>query len=179
MDIQKLFELIERVEDHSSALTVPSYKALINYIQEWDIATRMYSYKDVADCIDTLRNNQYGTVTEKRNITEQVLRRIVEVVCEGTGLDMVKHFTGSSRTLHVGIVERQTHTGYERVYGIRDCSPDDTKDPVWEYLPTNSSSLLAAIAWRSRSPNSISIYGYHDHLDINKPVVHRDDIQGF
>lgn len=170
MDMQKLFNLIERTADHSSALNIPHHVELVELIKGSDHAARIYAGDDVAECIDTIRNSQYGSVSEKRSMTEFVLRRVVAVLCEEEGIDLMYRFPNQQRTLHVGLVVRETHTGTDAVYGIRDCDAFGTDEPVYEYLPVDSSRLFDAIQWRMRAPRRVSIYGWADPILINKPI---------
>lgn len=170
MDMQKLFGLIARTADHSNALNIPHHVELIELIKGSDHADRIYAGEEVAECIDTIRNSQYGTVSEKRSMTEFVLRRIVEVYCEEEGLDLIYRFPNTHRSLHVGLVVRETHTGTDAVYGIRDCDPNGELEPVWEYIPTDNSRLFDVIQWRMRDLRRVSIYGWADPININKPL---------
>lgn len=170
MDMQKLFNLIYRTADHSSALNIPHHNELIELIKSSTRADRIYAGDEVAECIDTIRNAQYGSVSEKRSMTKFVLGRIVEVYCEEEGLDLIYRFPNTHRSLHVSLVVRETHTGTEAVYGIRDCDPDGELEPVWEYVPTNNSRLFYVIQWRMNDLHRVSIYGWDDPIHINNPL---------
>lgn len=169
MEMQKLFNLIERTADHSSALNIPHHVELVELIKGSTHAARIYAGDEVAECIDTIRNSQYGSVSEKRSMTEFVLRRVVAVLCEEEGLDLMYRYPNQQRTLHVGLVVRETHTGTDAVYGIRDCDSDGSDSPVWEFVPVDNSRLFDAIQWRMRDPRRVSIYGWADPININKP----------
>lgn len=171
MDMQKLFDLIARVADNSSALSVPHHSEIINVVKGWDGAEDFYACKDVEASIDALRDSTYSTMSERRSMTKLLVRSIIEVICERQGLDLICRFPNIENTLHVGVVVRDTHTGSDAVYGIRDCDPYGPFEPVWEYLQLDHSRLLDAIAWRLRSLHGSSIYGWADPSNINKPLV--------
>jgi hypothetical protein len=170
MDMQKMFSLISRTADTSSALTIPHHVELVELIKGSEHAERIYAGDDVAAYIDNIRNSQYATVSEKRSMTDFVLRRIVVVLCEEQGLDLMYRYPNQQRSLHVGLVIRETHTGTDAVYGIRDCDPHGDDDPVYEYLPVDSNRLFDAIQWRMRDARRASIYGWPDPKYINKPA---------
>ncbi len=174
MDMQKLFNLIDRTADNSSALAIPTSAELVTFIKESELATQVYAVKDVMDCIECIRDNQYSTVSEKRSMTAFVLRSIVQVICEKENLDLMYRFPNTSYSLHVGLVGRYTHTGYETLYGIRDCDPLGSGEPVWEYCKVDSPRLFDIIGSRMRRRNQVSIYGWNDPVNINKPIEYSD-----
>lgn len=169
MDMQKLFNLISRVADTSNALNIPRHTELVEWIKDSGHGHRIYEDLVVEECIDTLRNSQYATISEMRTMTELVLRRVVAVLCEEQGLDLMYRAPNQQRSLHVGLVVRETHTGTDVVYSIRDCDAFGTDEPVFEYLPVDSSRLFDAIQWRMHALRRVSIYGWADPIYINKP----------
>lgn len=170
MDMQKLFSMISRVADTSNALNIPRHTELVEWIKDSGHGHRIYEDLEVEECIDTLRNNQYATISELRSMTTLVLRRAVAVRCEDEGLELMYRFPNTHRTLHVSLVVRETHTGTDAVYGIRDCDPNLDEAPLWEYLPVDSSRLFDAIKCRMRDLRRVSMYGWSDPIHINKPI---------
>lgn len=169
MDMQKLVNLICLATDNS-ALSLPPLKDILALVKGWDGAEHFYASKDVSDCIDNLRNSCYATVSERRSMTVLLLKAIVAVHCETQGLDIVYRLRNTETTLNIGLVSRETYTGVEQVYGIRDCHPNNDVEPTWEYLPINHFRLFEAIAWREVMTQRRSVYGWHDPININKPM---------
>lgn len=169
MDMQKLFALIDRAADSSSALSQPSFRELTRWLKGCEFSEQVYYSKEVEAGLEILRDSTYTTVSQRRNIVIGVLREVLRVVCEEQGLDLVYRFPGSDNTLHVGIVVRDTHTGSDAVYGIRTCYPSEAKESVWEYLAVDDARLLSAIALRRHGIDRPSFYGYHDPSLINLP----------
>lgn len=173
MDMQKLFDLIDRASDNSNALRMPHHTEILKWIDESGISAEIYSSSNAGELIEQLRSgspNTPNTWSGIRSLLETLLRRIVEVICERQGLDLIYRFRNSERTLHVGIVVRDTHTGSDAVYGIRDCDPMGPDEPIWEYLPVNCPRLFDAISWRMRDLRRSSIYGWVEPANINKPL---------
>ncbi|ABY63014.1 hypothetical protein ST201phi2-1p184 [Pseudomonas phage 201phi2-1] len=168
MDMQKLFEMISRVADTSNALLIPDRSVIVSWIKATEEPEMFFGIPQLWDIIDTLRESTYSTVSEKRSMTKEALRLIVQELIERRGLDLMYRFPNVGASLHVGVVVRDTHTGSEAIYGIRDVNPDG--EPTWEYLPIDHSRFFDVIQWRMNHACRQSIYGWHDPIHINKPL---------
>lgn len=169
MDMQKLFDLIERVSDSSDALSAPNLKEILLWIGDSGKSEAIYAGGTVGKIVEQLRSDSPNTWSGIRGLRASLIRHIVAVICEDEGLDLIYRFPNSYRTLHVGLVVRETHTGNEAVYGIRNSHPSCVDESVWEYIPVDCPRLFDAIRWRKRDPLRGSIYGWNDPININQP----------
>ncbi|MGP3842648.1 hypothetical protein [Pseudomonas aeruginosa] len=169
MDMQKLFDMIERVSDRSDALNTPNLKEILHWIRYSGLSDVIYDGGKADKIIDQLRTASPNTWFEIRDLRYSLIRHIVAVICEDEGMDLVYRFPNSDRSLHVNLVVRETHTGNEAVYGIFNNDPSCPDESVWEYVSVNCSRLFDAIRWRKRNPKCVSIYGWSDPININQP----------